>query len=112
MIDIWMVFTMIVPFLEVVLHTINKILKQPGVGVAPFGANKQVGLVMMESAGTLEEEMPMVSTSKVRMAGRLVLPVGSVFFCVIFWVVGLIKSYSSGDGQNPNMTDCLTIDIN
>ena len=110
MIDIWMVFTMTVPFLEVVLHTINKIFKQPG--AAPFGADKQVGLVMMESASTLEEEMLIMSTSKVRMAGRLVLPVGSVFFCVIFWVVGLIKSYSSGDGQNPNMTDCLTIDIN
>lgn len=103
---------MTVPFLEVVLHTTNKIFKQRGVGVAPLGANKQVGLVMMESASTLEEEMLIMSTSKVRMAGRLVLPVGSVFFCVIFWVVGLIKSYSSGDGQNPNMTDCLTIDIN
>ena len=102
---------MTVPFLEVVLHTINKIFKQPG-EVAPFGANKQVGLVMMESASTLEEEMPIMSTSKVRMAGRLVLPVGSVFFCVIFWVVGLIQSYSAADGQSPNVTDCLTIDTN
>ena len=103
---------MTVPFLEVVLHTINKISKQPGAEVAHFGANKQVGLVMVESASTLEEEMPIINTSKVRVAGRLVLPVGSVFFCVIFWVVGLIQSYSSADGQNPNKTDCLTIDIN
>ena len=103
---------MTVPFLEVVLHTINKISKQPGAEVAHFGANKQVGLVMVESASTLEEEMPIINTSKVRMAGRLVLPVGSVFFCVIFWVVGLIQSYSAADGQNPNKTDCLTIDIN
>ena len=112
MIDIWMVFTMTVPFLEVVLHTINKISKQPGAEVAHFGANKQVGLVMVESASTLEEEMPIINTSKVKMAGRFVLPIGSVFFCVVFWVVGLIQSYSSADGQNPNMTDCLTIDIN
>ena len=103
---------MTVPFLEVVLHTINKISKQPGEGVAPSGANKQVGLVKMESASTLQEEMPVINTSKVRMAGRLVLPVGSVFFCVIFWVVGLIQSYSAADGQSPNVTDCLTIDIN
>ena len=103
---------MTVPFLEVVLHTINKISKQPGAEVAHFGANKQVGLVMVESASTLEEEMPIINTSKVKMAGRLVLPVGSVFFCVVFWVVGLIQSYSSADGQNPNKTDCLTIDIN
>ena len=112
MIDIWMVFTMTVPFLEVVLHTINKISKQPGAEVAHFGANKQVGLVMVESASTLEEEMPIINTSKVKMAGRLVLPVGSVFFCVVFWVVGLIQSYSAADGQSPNVTDCLTIDIN
>ena len=110
MIDIWMVFTMTVPFLEVVLHTTNKIFKQPG--VAPIGANKQVGLVMMESASTLEEEMSITNTSKVRMAGRLVLPIGSLLFCVVFWLVGLIQSYSSAAGQDPNMTDCLTIDLN
>ena len=29
MIDIWMLFTMTVPFLEVVLHTANEVFKQP-----------------------------------------------------------------------------------
>ena len=111
MIDVWMVFTMTVPFLEVVLHTFNKIFKQPG---ANFGANNQVGVVRVKSAYTQEEdgEMPIMSTSKVRMAGRLVLPIGSILFCVVFWLVGLIQSYSSAAGQDPNMTDCLTIDLN
>ena len=112
MIDIWMVFTMTVPFLEVVLHTTNKIFKQPG--ETHFGANNQVGVVRVKSAYTQEEdgEMPIMSTSKVRMAGRLVLPIGSLLFCVVFWLVGLIQSYSSAAGQDPNMTDCLTIDLN
>ena len=112
MIDVWMVFTMTVPFLEVVLHTFNMIFKQPG--AAHFGANNQVGVVRVKSAYTQEEdgEMPIMSTSKVRMAGRLVLPIGSLLFCVVFWLVGLIQSYSSAAGQDPNMTDCLTIDLN
>ena len=112
MIDVWMVFTMTVPFLEVVLHTFNKIFKQPG--AALFGANNQVGVLRVKSASTQEEdgEMPIMSTSKVRMAGRLVLPIGSLLFCVVFWLVGLIQSYSSAAGQDPNMTDCLTIDLN
>ena len=112
MIDVWMVFTMTVPFLEVVLHTFNKIFKQPG--AAHFGANNQVGVVRVKSVYTQEEEeeMPIISTSKVRMAGRLVLPIGSLLFCVVFWLVGLIQSYSSAAGQDPNMTDCLTIDLN
>ena len=112
MIDVWMVFTMTVPFLEVVLHTFNKVFKQPD--AAHFGANNQVGVVRVKSAYTQEEdgEMPIMSTSKVRMAGRLVLPIGSLLFCVVFWLVGLIQSYSSAAGQDPNMTDCLTIDLN
>ena len=86
---------MTVPFLEVVLHTFNKIFKQPG--AAHFGANNQVGVVRVKSAHTQEEEgeLPIMSTSKVRMAGRLVLPIGSLLFCVVFWLVGLIQSYSS-----------------
>ena len=98
---------MTVPFLEVVLHTFNKI-------AAHFGANNQVGVVTVKSANNQEEEeeMPMMSTSKVRMAGRLVLPISSLLFCVIFWLVGLIQSYYSAAGQDPNMTDCLTIDLN
>ena len=112
MIDVWMVFTMTVPFLEVVLHTFNKIFKQSG--AAHFGVNNQVGVVRVKSAYTQKEdgEMPIMSTSKVRMAGRLVLPIGSLLFCVVFWLVGLIQSYSSAAGQDPNMTDCLTIDLN
>ena len=113
MIDVWMVFTMTVPFLEVVLHTFNKIFFKQA-GAAHFGANNQVGVVRVKSAYTQEEdgEMPIMSTSKVRMAGRLVLPIGSLLFCVVFWLVGLIQSYSSAAGQDPNMTDCLTIDLN
>ena len=115
MIDIWMLFTMTVPFLEVVLHTTNEVFKRPN--TINFGLDKRVDVVRVKSAKDQEEEeMPEMSNSKnstiVRLTGRLLLPIGSLIFTVNFWVVGLIASNSSGDIQDPNMTDCLTVDLN
>ena len=110
MIDIWMLFTMTVPFLEVVLHTTNEVFKRPNAIL-----DKRVDVVRVKSA---EEEEEMLKTSNsmnstiVRLTGRLLLPIGSLIFTVIYWVVGLIASYSSGAIQDPNMTDCLTVDLN
>ena len=115
MIDIWMLFTMTVPFLEVVLHTTNEVFKRPN--TINFGLDKRVDVVRVKSAKHQEEEeMPEMSNSMnstiVRLTGPLLLPIGSLIFTVNFWVVGLIASYSSGDIQDPNMTDCLTVDLN
>ena len=115
MIDIWMLFTMTVPFLEVVLHTTNEMFKQPR--ATNFGSDNRVDVVRVKSAKKEQEkEDPKTSKSMsftlVRLTGRLMLPIGSLIFTLIFWVVGLIASYSSGASQDPNMTDCLTIDIN
>ena len=111
MIDIWMLFTMIVPFLVVVLLTIYEVLKRPGL-------DKRVDVVLVKSAEDQEEEeaIPKTNNNKnstiVRLTGRVLLPIGSLIFTVIFWVVGLIASNSSGAIQDPNMTDCLTVDLN
>ena len=109
MIDIWMLFTMTVPFLEVVIHTINEVFKQRN--------TKRVDVVRIKSAKEQEEKMPKTSNNNknftiVRLTFSLILPLGSLIFTVSFWVVGLIASNSSDDIQDPNMTDCLTIDIN
>ena len=40
MIDIWMLFTMTVPFLEVVLHTTKEVFKKSG--ATPLCLNKRV----------------------------------------------------------------------
>ena len=114
MIDIWMLFTMTVPFMEVVLHTTNEVFKRHN--TIHFGLDKQLDVVRVKSAKDQEEEeMAEKSNSKnsriARVTGRLLLPIGSFIFTVNFWVVGLIVSNSLGDIQDPNMTDCLTVDL-
>ena len=106
MIDIWMLFTMTVPFLEVVMHTTNEAFKQPRLG--HFSSKRQVNVVTVKAAKEADEEEKVLSTS-VRLAG-LVLPASSLIFTLVFWILGLIQSYSSIAIQDPNMTDCLKID--
>ena len=114
MIDIWMLFTMTIPFLEVVMHTTNEVFKRPP------GLDKRVGVVKVKSAEEqveMEEEEQCQTNNKkifplVRIASRMMLPICSLIFTLIFWVVGIIQSYSSGAAQDQNMTDCLTIDLN
>ena len=103
MIDIWMLFTMTVPFLEVVMHTTNEAFKQPRMG--HFSTKRQVNVVTVKSAKEADEEEKVL-----RLAGWLVLPASSLIFTLVFWIVGLIQSYSSIAIQDPNMTDCLKID--
>ena len=59
-----------------------------------------------------EEEPKSMSYTLLRLTGRLMLLIRSLISDLIFWVVGLLASFSSGASQDPNMTDCLTIDIN
>ena len=105
---------MTVPFLAVVLLTAQEVLKRPDT------INNRVDVVRVKSAEEQEEEaIPKTNNNKnstiVRLTGRFLLPIGSLIFTVIFWVVGLTASYSytySGAIQDPNMTDCLTVDLN
>ena len=115
MIDIWMLFTMTIPFLEVVLHTTNEVFKQPN--TIHLGLDKRVDVVKVKSAKDQEEDEmakmnASMSSAVLRLTFRLLLPIGSLIFTVNFWVVGLIASNSSADIQDPNMTDCLTVDLN
>ena len=114
MIDIWMLFTMTIPFLEVIMHTTNEVFKRPPV------LDKRVGVVKVKPAEEqveMEEEEECQTNNKiifplVRMTSRMMLPICSLIFTLIFWVVGIIQSYSSGAAQDQNMTDCLTKDLN
>ena len=106
MIDIWMLFTMTIPFLEVVLHTTNEVLKRRA---THFGPDKRVDVIRVKSED--EEERKTINSMNSPLMSCLILPVSSVIFTVIFWVVGLFASHSAGDVQEQNMTDCLTIDL-
>ena len=105
---------MTVPFLEVVMHTTNEVFKQPRVG--HFSTERQVNVVRVKSAKEeQEEEVKMfsrASLTSVRLAGWLILPITSLIFTLIFWIVGLIQSYSSVAIHDPNMSDCLKNDHN
>ena len=103
MVDIWMLFTMTVPFFEVVYHTSNEIFKQSDVDrVLPLNLSG-------------EAEMPNnnMKVALLRRTQRLGLPVISFLFTIIFWIVGLIASYFSvGASQDSNVSNCLMIDLN
>ena len=105
---------MTVPFLEVVMHTTNEAFKQPRVG--HFSSEeRQVNVVRVKSVKEEQEEEEVevfskASLTSLRLAGWLILPITSLIFTLIFWIVGLIQSYSSVAIQDPNMSFCLKND--
>ena len=111
MIDIWMLFTMTVPFLEVVLHTTKEVFKKSG--ATPLCLNKQVDVINVKPV----EEQEAVENVKsgnyiLNLIASLMLPVTSLIFGFAFWTVGLIASYSDGNNTDPNMTECLAVQPN
>ena len=111
MIDIWMLFTMTVPFLEVVLHTTKEVFKK---SISAHSClNTPVNVVNVKPA----QDQEMVGEVKndnniLNLIGSLMLPVISLIFAFIFWTVGVIASYSDGNNTNLNMTECLAIQPN
>ena len=103
---------MMIPFLEVALHTSNEVLIR-----SDCGRERQVGVVRVDPVHKMKEkEMPgtsssMSSSTLLKLSGRLILPIGSLIFTLTFWIVGLIKTYSSGYSQGPNMFGCLELDL-
>ena len=102
MVDIWMLFTMTIPFLEVVYHTSNEMSKW---------SEADVVRVIPQSE---EDEMPNnnMKVAVLRMIKRFVLPISSLLFTIIYWIVGLIASFYSGVTKDSDMSDCLMIDLN
>ena len=106
MIDIWMLFTMTVPFMEVVMYTINEVSRRPSAPL--FGLEKQIDVVKVLSANEQDEEETKKHWTMI-LTGRLILPVTSLIFTITFSVVGLVQSYKT---QEHEMFDCLKIDLN
>ena len=102
---------MTVPFLEVVLHTKNEVFN--GQRTSHVGPAKKIDAAQAISVEGLDDEEEKPKTNNVLgLIGRLLLPISSFMFMVIFWIVGLIASYSSDFIQDSNMTDCLAIELN
>ena len=96
---------MMVPFLEVVLHTGTEVMgRGAGPRVSPNGRVHQV-----EPAQDLHSRMskPFILPAWVGGVGRLLLPTISLLFTVSFWIFGLIVSNWPNTRQMANMTECL-----
>ena len=103
---------MTIPFLEVVGHTTKEVLKNNA--CRPDG---RMGVIKVKPDGKeLDEEEDEItkkkSSSLARLVCRFLLPIGSLIFSVTFWVVGLVKPYSTADLQPSNLSDCLINDPN
>ena len=87
MIDIWMLFTMTVPFLEVVLHTSREMFKKSRATQLSF-LKKRVDVVNVKPAED-EEVVEEVKTgnSILNSVASLMLPISSLIFVFIFWTV-------------------------
>ena len=106
MIDIWMLFTMTIPFLEVVLHTAHEVFKRP----STFLIAPETRLDVLKVKSKEEEVATKNKVTRSCAIGSLMLPICSLVFTITFWAVGIIKSYSSTYVQDSSMSDCLTID--
>ena len=103
-----MLFTMTIPFLEVVLHTTHEVFKNTK--ASQIVPETSVDVLEVNSGEEKEEEAKTNITMSTMMC-NLMLPICSLVFTVIFWAVGLIQAYSSGDAYDVNMSDCLTSDL-
>ena len=108
-----MLFTMTVPFLEVVLHTTNELFKEST--ICHVGPHNSVGVVRVKPDRELEMEEEKECQRRctwLGIASRLMLPICSIVFIFTFWTVGIITSFTSDAALDPSMTDCLIIDLN
>ena len=107
MIDIWMLFTITVPFLEVVLHTAKEVFKKSK--PAPC-LSKQVDMVKVKPADEDQEVVEVKTGNNIlNSVVSLMLPVSSAAFALIFWTVGLVASYSDVRDTHQEMTECLAV---
>ena len=113
MIDIWMLFTMTVPFLEVVLHTSKEMFKKSRATQLSF-LKKRVDVVNVKPA---EDQEVMEATKNgsniLNLITSLMLPVISLIFAFVFWTLGFVACLLFRWHQyRSNMTECLAIQPN
>ena len=110
MIDIWMIFAMTIPFIEVSLHAFAEQSKK---------RHKKGGeLVQVTPADGCQQplqEQPTRSQTLGLVTHYLLyfFPFVSLVFAVGFWVIGLSNYYSPKMYQpmyDPNMKSCLSVD--
>ena len=89
MIDIWMLFTMTIPFLEVVLHTLHEVFKRPSTFHIVPEPRVDVLKVQSEEEEVAKKNNSMKMTKVACAMGSLMLPICSLVFTITFWAVGI-----------------------
>ena len=102
MIDIWMIFTMSVPFIEVGLHAGYELLKHRL--SSPQRVSPGSSAVLKT---TQRSSLPLWANLFL----QLVIPILAIIFCTTFWIVGLFSFYFPKINQNLQMSNCLGYDI-
>ena len=102
MIDIWMIFTMSVPFIEVGLHAGYELLKH-----SLYSPRR----VLPGSSGVVKTSQRSNLPLWTNLFLQLFLPTLVITFCAIFWIVGLFSFYLPNIDQNLQMSNCLGYDI-
>ena len=107
---------MTIPFLEVVLHTTDEVFKNAKASqIVP----STIVDVLEVKSGEEDEEAKekeektnkFMNLTLSKVMGNLKLPILSLLFTIIFWTVGIIHAYSSGDVLDVNPAECLTSDL-
>ena len=111
MIDIWMIFTMTIPFIEVALHAFAEQNKKR------HHKGRELVQVTPAAAGTTQPLPEKPTHSQIfGLVNHYLLyffPLVSLVFAVGFWVNGLLNYYSPKMYQpmyHPNMKSCLSVD--
>ena len=79
MLDIWLIFTMIVPFIEVAMHACNQHLEK----------RKRVAPTMISSKISSETQKSGFCIGRL---SRVLLPLVSLLFSAGFWILGFLVS--------------------
>ena len=106
MIDIWMIFTMSVPFIEVGLHAGYE------VGKHCLCSPRRVSPGVVKTTKQ-RNSLPLWVNLFSLFSGplQLLLPTLAILFCATFWIVGLFSFYLPNIDQNLQMSNCLGYEI-
>ena len=115
MIDVWMIFTMMVPLLEVAVHTYKETLRKrlatldllhPNPSTAEFTKVRAIPSTRPDTPADVQAAVRGSLGTKLGYCHSILdlhLPIGASAFTVIFWLVGLIVHFS----PSPDSPHCL-----
>ena len=99
MMDLWLIFNLMIPFIEIILQTMihklhdedenNVSLFQSPAPVNEVVGNKNAnGLAAMTNAKEISHQRRKSLLSILKVLGLIVLPVAYILFCIMFFIIG------------------------